>query len=213
MPLEDLKEFDIVTVAKTLDAGRLFIRGQFALHKNEIVTNNLYKSLTYLNQADFAQALGTAIGMIRSRKLADEIYNRLFHSSEGWYSAAVFKSGVSVKIIGRGLDDFNKHPVILYKRQLIRCPISDGITLHMCVLKLYDSGSPSHQNSSNMDLFAHSHHGRVEGLDSPVDIRRWMHGYNMSYSDLPDVVPMDVEVTHSKSNCYMNWLPVALRNW
>ena len=34
VPLEDLKEFDIVTVAKTLDAGRLFIRGQFALHKN-----------------------------------------------------------------------------------------------------------------------------------------------------------------------------------
>jgi hypothetical protein len=109
----DAETFDIITLAKTNDAGRLFIRGQFALHKNIPRVNLLWKDLHFFAPNSFAQRVGTAVKMINQKKSADNVFGTNFHSAEGYYSQLVFKKKVLVKIIGRGYDDFSKDPVIL----------------------------------------------------------------------------------------------------
>ncbi len=67
--------------------------------------------------------------MIKERKTSDEIFNTNFHSAEGWYSQLVFKTpGASVKIIGRGFDDFFREPVVLSQGRLTRCSLEGSLS-------------------------------------------------------------------------------------
>jgi hypothetical protein len=206
LTVEDMQHFDVITLAKTLDAGRLFIRGQFALHKNTKQVNQVYKALSYLSQQEFAQNVGNARGML-GVKLADEIYARCFHSSEGWYSSAIFKSGVSVKVLSRGFNDFSMDPVIMYNKQLVRCPLSDSITLSGCIRRL----------TALTDAFewpeVRELGGNLRSIDEDAGLVLWLDGYNRDESQLPPLMPSDVQAEYSKSLCMMQWLPVALRYW
>ena len=199
---EDMRHFDVITLAKTLDSARLFIRGQFALHRN----TDIYRALSYLSQQSFAENVGLARGMLGA-KLADEIYGRCFHSAEGWYSQAVFKSGVSVKVLSRGFNDFNQEPVIVYNKQLVRCPMSGAISLDKCIRRLttLDAGFewPEVRQLS----------GKLTSLDEDTELVQWLDGYNRDESQLPPVSSVDIDAALSKSECRMQWLSVALRYW
>lgn len=196
LEIPDMQSFDIVTVAKVLDAGRLFIRGQFALHKNTDKVNSIYKSLEYLEKHRFTTDIATALGMVRSKKTSDEIYSQCFHSAEGWYSAAVFNSGVSVKIVGRGLDDFRKDPVIVYHNQLIRCPQSEH-TLSQCIEQLHALSASSGNKSSSLSNSLHT----------------WSAEYLQRVSALPRPVWIPITPMKDKKQCQMQWLPTTLRFW
>lgn len=205
--VEDMLHFDMITMSKTLDSARLFIRGQFALHKNTHEVNYIYKSLKYLSQQDFAHSIGMAKGML-GVKLADEIYARCFHSAEGWYSAAVFKSGVSVKILSRGFNDFSKDPVIMFNKQLIKCPLSDTITLVGCIQRL--------QGLNESFIWPEERlvgGGKLHGIEEDIDVVQWLDGYNRDESQLAPLAAVEVQAEYSKMLCYMQWLPVSLRYW
>lgn len=106
---------------------------QFALHKNTEKVNMLWKQLDFFSPDSFAARLGSAARMLKELKSPDEVFYRNFNSAEGWYSEVVFKSGVSVKILGRGLDDFNQDPVMLLGGVMMRCKVE---WLHLCVQEL-----------------------------------------------------------------------------
>jgi len=69
--------------------------------------------------------------MIEERKSSDSIFINCFFSSEGYYSQLVFKDNISVKIIGRGFDDFTTSPVIVHEGRMMRC--NDDIDLSTCL--------------------------------------------------------------------------------
>ena len=119
---DDLNSFDIITIAKTYDAGRLFMRGQFALHRNQDNTNLLWKGLDYFTVTSFSNRMEGASKLLKEGKHSvDTIYAKYFHSAEGFYSTVVFDSKVRIKVIGLGFDDFSTKPVILTNGHLIRC--------------------------------------------------------------------------------------------
>jgi len=66
--------------------------------------------------------------MLQEKKSSDEIFNRNFVSAEGWYSQHVFKANITTKIVGRGFDDFYRHPVVLYQGRLSRCGLAGNLT-------------------------------------------------------------------------------------
>jgi hypothetical protein len=115
----DAEAFDIITLAKTNDAGRLFIRGQFALHKNIARINDMWKDLPFFVPNAFAKRVATGVKMINQKKSSDSVFGACFHSAEGYYSELVFKKKALVKIIGRGYDDFSKDPVIVTSRGVL----------------------------------------------------------------------------------------------
>ena len=101
---------------------------QLAFHQNTDKINNLWKELGYLSAKSFPERLGNAFRMLQEKKSSDEIFSRNFISAEGWYSQLVIKSNVSAKIIGRGFDDFYRHPVVLHKGRLSRCGLNGNLT-------------------------------------------------------------------------------------
>ena len=135
----DMVHFDIITIAKNLDAGRLFLRGQFALHKNTDTLNTLWKQLDYFEIKTYAKRIGNAYRMLQEKKSSDEIFNVNFVSAEGWYSQTAFNAAVEgvgttasqslkIKIIGRAFDDFFREPVLLNQGRLSRCPLSSSLS-------------------------------------------------------------------------------------
>lgn len=96
------------------------------------MVNNISLSLTYFKPDNFAKRMGNAVRMLKESKTADEIQSRNFHSAEGWYSEIVIKSGVSIKIVSRGFDDYSSDPVVYNKGHLIRCPATD---IKSCILE------------------------------------------------------------------------------
>lgn len=179
----DLVEYDIITVAKIFDSGRLFIRGQFALHKNTPETSVLWKSLDYFSPGEFARRLANAVRMIRERKTSDEVFASNFYSSEGFYSEVVFKSGLAVKITGRGLDDYSQHPVILTRGTLLRVTTKDLVPF------LSDL-----DDSSNDNIIQSSISGNFTTI-----------------KDLSPVEKKEAKAYHDRNECRMQWLPTDLR--
>lgn len=125
--VKDMVNFDVLTVAKIFDSARLFIRGQFALHKNIDRINNIWRNLTYFTPNSFATRIGNAVHSLREGILSDDVFSKNFNSAEGWYSEAVFKSGVSVKILSRGFDDFSSDAVIVSNGSMQRCSQRNNI--------------------------------------------------------------------------------------
>ena len=183
----DLAAFDVITLSKTYDAGRLFIRGQFALHKNIPSLNSLWRGLDYLHLQSFAQRIGGAARMVREGKPSEAVFGAFFTSAEGLYSQLVFQAGgggggsgaaakggnLSVKIIGRGVDDYSRDPVVLYNGRLYRC---------------------------SMDELAA---GCTEGIVSSPS--------NLTYALLPAFSPIGAKAVYDRSACRMQWLPQSVR--
>jgi hypothetical protein len=120
---KDLAQYDVISFARTFDAGRLFLREQFTLLKNEDKINNLWRQLDYFQPKNFAHRIVAAVGMMVKKDPSEEVFRANFHSSEGWFSDVVFKSGLSVKIVGRSLDEFSVDPVVVSHGRIARCPV------------------------------------------------------------------------------------------
>lgn len=132
---DTVADFEICTSGKLTDAGRLFIRGQLALHRNSEPTNSLWKELDYFTSVSLAERMGNAVQQIEearregklsgngAKRVLELVFIRNFHSAEGWYSRAVFESPRQprVLIMSLGFNDFEKMPVLLYKHRLLRC--------------------------------------------------------------------------------------------
>lgn len=102
---------------------------QLTFHHNAERVNGMWKQLEYLNYGSFAERIAGACRMLDEKKPSDAIFARSFQSAEGWYSQLVFKSkDLSVKIVGRGFDDFFENPVVLQHGRLTRCPLTKNVT-------------------------------------------------------------------------------------
>lgn len=122
----DLDRFDILSVGKQMDSGRLFLRGQMTVHKNIDRVNTLWRELTYLKFKFFLTRIGSALQAIKTKsKESEKIFEENFFSAEGLYSAIVLDKkrspSVSVKIVGRAFDDFSQLPTVLSRGKLFRC--------------------------------------------------------------------------------------------
>lgn len=72
--------------------------------------------------------LKNAVRMIQAKENSRTIWGENFVSAEGAYSHLVFHSNFSVKIIGRGFDDFISNSVVMVNRQLVRCELNINLT-------------------------------------------------------------------------------------
>jgi len=156
--IDDLINYDIITVAKLHDAGRLFMRGQFALHQNIDKTNLLWKKLDYFSTSSFSSRMEGALTLLKEDKHSiDSIYEKYFHSAEGFYSKIVFDSKVNIKVIGLGFDDFNFMPVILKNGHLIRCPFNN---VNNCIESSLNTSLTKYILSNNMknNKLIHAYH-------------------------------------------------------
>ena len=125
--VDDLQRYDIVSFGKNMDAGRLFLRGQFSMHKNIDKVNTIWRELSYLTFGSFLKRLSGALREIKQKKLkSEEIFGRFFFSAEGLYSVRVLEkdrdSEISIKICGRSFDDFSQLPALRMGGKLFRCP-------------------------------------------------------------------------------------------
>lgn len=90
--------------------------------------NQLWKKLSYFAPKSYTERLGNAFRMLQEKKSSDEIFGKNFVSAEGWYSQLVFQANISTKIVGRGFDDFYRHPVVVYRGRLSRCGLNGNLT-------------------------------------------------------------------------------------
>jgi len=99
------------------------------IHQNVRNVNSLWRKLEYFKPDIYVRRMSNAFHMIKERKSSDEIFYTNFYSAEGWYSQLVFKAKFSsVKIIGRGFDDFFREPVVLNSGKLSRCALDKTIS-------------------------------------------------------------------------------------
>ena len=122
----DLSTYDIVTFGKPMDAGRLFLRGQFSVHKNIEKVNTVWRELGYLKFMSFLNRISSALKDIKTKRYkSEEIFQRHFFSAEGAYSVSIFDKNrypkISVKICSRSFDDFSQLPAISVDNKLFRC--------------------------------------------------------------------------------------------
>ena len=122
----DLSTYDIVSFGKQMDAGRLFLRGQFSIHKNIGKVNTIWRELGYFQFMSFLNRISSALKDIQSKRYkSEEIFNKHFFSAEGLYSMSVFDANrhpkISVKICSRSFDDFSQLPAISMDNKLFRC--------------------------------------------------------------------------------------------
>lgn len=90
--------------------------------------------MEYFEHDVYATRMGIAYRMLSEKKSTDEVFNENFHSAEGWYSKLAFKSGLKIKIVGVGFDDFFREPVVWMNGKLSRCPSNSNLT--SCISKL-----------------------------------------------------------------------------
>eukprot|EP00602_Paraphysomonas_sp_CaronLab_P003664 CAMPEP_0185030194 /NCGR_PEP_ID=MMETSP1103-20130426/16997_1 /TAXON_ID=36769 /ORGANISM="Paraphysomonas bandaiensis, Strain Caron Lab Isolate" /LENGTH=429 /DNA_ID=CAMNT_0027565209 /DNA_START=213 /DNA_END=1502 /DNA_ORIENTATION=+ len=136
----DMAAFDLITMGKSNDASRLFLRGQFTLHRNGPELNSLWRSLTYMSPGNVARRMGGVVTELKAVETlpppakAQEILNikrKYFISAEGAYSSLVFKNRKhNVLITGRMLSDKNTRPVMWKAGTLVRCSCSHT---HKCL--------------------------------------------------------------------------------
>jgi hypothetical protein len=84
---------------------------------------------------------GNAARMIEGRQSSDAIFMNCFFSSEGYYSQLVFKENISVKIVGRGFDDFSTSPSVVYQRRMMRCNADIDLSTCLNITKSVDDSS------------------------------------------------------------------------
>ena len=102
----ELEEYDLVTYSFG-DYERLYLRGQFAAHKNTPQVNTLWTACDFLG-AGLLQELNTKQAQVtRAREAGQEHIRPRFNSAEGCYSAVVTSHPeLSIKYATKVLADF-----------------------------------------------------------------------------------------------------------
>jgi hypothetical protein len=94
----EMKDFDIVTYGFG-DQKRLYLRGQFTLHKNTPKINQLWRGCEYLADLD-----------VRLAAVMQGTEKYRFESAEGCYSAAVLKhDDIRIKYASKAWTDISEH--------------------------------------------------------------------------------------------------------
>eukprot|EP01041_Mallomonas_annulata_P000336 gene336-603_t len=208
----EMKKYDVITFSKLSDAGRLFVRGQFALHVNKEKINNMWRRLSYLTPTTFTKRVASASYALREvgekRQPADAIFAKNFISAEGAYSAVVFGvKGIRVKIVGRGFDDFSRTPVLR---------IDNGV-MHRCdkpVLAI-ETDTPSDSNKVVQCIRSVVGEGGSDGSAAVVASNNssatTTSTSSSGLSDLPPTKLVLAVVSSHETVCQMQWLPVEYR--
>lgn len=136
---------------------------------------------------------GNAARMIEGRQSSDAIFMNCFYSSEGYYSQLVFKENISVKIVGRGFDDFSTSPVVVYQGRMMRCNANIDLSTCLNITKSVDH----HNNISP---------GSRTGDGDTVRAHK-----QPSSSSAAALVP--VNAYYNTEACMMFWLPKETRYW
>ena len=170
--------------------------------------NDLWKQLPYFSYEKYAERIANAHHMLEQKQSSDAIFSQNFHSAEGWYSQVVFKSGATVKIIGRGFDDFYRHPVVYLQGELYRCSVNTNITTCLQTLNAFPSGNKQQQQQ----------HTQGEGATTAsavatVGAANSSTGSSSVFSALPPMKLVDAQASYEPSKCKMFWLPVETRYW
>lgn len=120
---DEMSQYDVITFAKYLDAYRLFLRGQFTLHKNIDRVNKIFSKLTHLEADKVYRRMRRIAAVLNSTRYDKSLIKRhMFTSAEGAYSEAVFEdSTVSVLVAGRMFSDRNREAVLWKDNRLARC--------------------------------------------------------------------------------------------
>ena len=93
--------------------------------------NDLFKKLDYFKIELYASRIGNAVRLIKLKKPSHEVSTSYFYSPEGVYTDIALKSGVSLKIVGCGYDDYDVEPVVRVNDYLVRSPSK---SLYPCVV-------------------------------------------------------------------------------
>jgi hypothetical protein len=82
----ELSKYDILTIGKHFDSGRLFLRGQLTIHKNQDRVTTLWRELPYLKFKSFLSRISDALHDIKLKtKESESIFEEHFISAEGYY--------------------------------------------------------------------------------------------------------------------------------
>jgi len=182
--MDDLQKYDYLSFTKNQDAGRLFLRGQLCFHRNVDHVNSLWRELRYFDPNSYAERIGNAFHMLESKHSTDEVFAKNFHSAEGWYSQLVFaQNATTVKLVGRGFDDFYRAPVVLHRGALGRC------------------STKLHQNVTDcIHSLAHTSSSSSSSQRAPASIHT-----------LPEIHAIPATAYHDSQECKMFWLPTDTR--
>jgi hypothetical protein len=74
----EVNHYDVITFSKSMDAARLFLRGEFSLHKNIARLNNLWKEMDCFSLKSFASRLGSVVGDIKISKVDSSFHALVF---------------------------------------------------------------------------------------------------------------------------------------
>lgn len=120
-------------MAKQNDARRLFLRGQFALHKNSHGLNWKWSTLPHMTAALVLTRMKRVLSLLESRYPIDILKRMTFISAEGEYSSHIFDSlEFTILIAGRMMSDRVTQPVLWQQGALGRCKCP---TVATCVSK------------------------------------------------------------------------------
>ncbi|CAE7725933.1 unnamed protein product, partial [Symbiodinium microadriaticum] len=126
----ELNTFDIITFGKNNDANRLFLRGQFSLHKNDPVLNAAWRGVPHMSQQAVMKQVQSLTSDMKAADLLEMkkdpknakkvkvftmgIRRKHFVSAEGPYSSHIFSSAnnFTVLVTGRIMSDKLTKPVL-----------------------------------------------------------------------------------------------------
>lgn len=119
---DELSSYDVITLSKFNDARRLFLRGQFSLHRNTPVLNRQWSRLPHLTAAAVLARMRRSTTLLREGSSVARLKSLTFISAEGAYSSLIFRSRLfRVLVTGRMMSDRVTKPVVLTGGALWRC--------------------------------------------------------------------------------------------
>ena len=109
-------------MCKFNDANRLFLRGQFSLHRNEPELNGQWSMLTHMEPKTILSRMTKVITLHNRSYSTDRVKRLTFVSAEGAYSTQIFTSAkFNILVTGRMMSDRVTKPVIWNRGDLQRC--------------------------------------------------------------------------------------------
>eukprot|EP01041_Mallomonas_annulata_P012012 gene12012-25163_t len=190
LPMTDMQSFDIITISKINDARRLFLRGQFSLHKNTVFVNHIWTQLPYLSSAVVYKKMKKIVSRLEKGNVTSDLKRRHFISAEGAYSAAVFQhSNMSILVVGRMLSDRRTKPVIWKNGALVRCR---DVKVRDCLSGVMRGGGMYNDSVVEVDVDVDQKRGRTGS------------GTGTGILPLPPIVARRVKTT--AIDCAMGWL-------
>jgi hypothetical protein len=118
----ELRNFDVITISKFNDAQRLFLRGQFSLHRNDRILNHQWSTMPHMEAVTVLDRMNTIIELLGKNVSIDKLKRLTFVSAEGAYSTHIFDSGMfNILVTGRMMSDRVTKPVVWTNGSLLRC--------------------------------------------------------------------------------------------